>query len=587
MRKPFWAAAALTPLLPLLPVLRPHAAFDPRVLPAAAVDPGQTSSNVLPGDYVGPGACARCHARKFEQWSGHGHARMNQLPAPDTVLGDFSGSVLRLGDAAVTFAREGGAYEMKVERGGNTLRRYEVTRTVGTRFMQFYVGVLREGPEPAGHPLYREHMLPFAYWVGLGRWLPKQYFDPDGPEQLKDGVQLIEGIDHVRDVRPHAEVCMNCHNTFPYAYRIYHPMFVGFPGATVAAAAGPLGEALRPADPPPQTAAAFAALNGRLDPDRDMVTLGVSCESCHFGGREHATSGAPIHFVPTSPYLKVVANDPSRPVTDDRKNPATVNGICAQCHSGNSNRFANCAARTNSREAFDLLGGACAGRIRCTTCHDPHTTSPPPRDGDDPRHLAACVNCHPQYRGEQQAVAHSRHSSGSGVTCLDCHMPRYTLGLNSLVRTHRIGPPVEQPMVSQASANACNLCHLDRTLSWTLAELERGWGRRLARPEGEAAAALDKPAGDYWLRGKDTALRLVATESFAHSPLGRNRFPDLVRGLNDPEPINRVYALMAVERLRGGRLAPSEYDLTAPPAVRRRQIDELLAGPSTPAGGGE
>src|SRR4051812_31002995 len=171
MRKPFLAAAALAAFLPALPAKRPPAALDPRVLPTAAADPAQTSSNVLPGDYVGPAACAGCHARKFENWSGHGHARMNQLPTPASVLGDFGGGVLRLGDAAVTFDRAGGAYRMTVTRGGRTLRRYEVTRTVGTRFMQFYVGVLREGPEPEGHPLRREHMLPFAYWVSLGRWL--------------------------------------------------------------------------------------------------------------------------------------------------------------------------------------------------------------------------------------------------------------------------------------------------------------------------------------------------------------------------------------------------------------------------------
>jgi Cytochrome c552 len=360
-------------------------------------------------------------------------------------------------------------------------------------------------------------------------------------------------------------------------------MFAGFPGATVAAAAEPLASILSPGDPPRPTAAAFAALNRRLDPDRDLVTLGVSCESCHFGGREHATTGTPIRFLPTSPYLRVVSRDPDRPVTDDRKNPATVNGICTQCHSGNANQFANCAAQTNSREALDFLGGACAGKLRCTTCHDPHTTSPPPESPDDPRHLAACVSCHPQYRDEGKATAHARH--GPGVTCLDCHMPRYTLGLNSLVRTHHIGPPVEQSMVSAGSANACNLCHLDRPLAWTLSELERGWSRRLQPPAGEAAAALETPMGDYWLRGKETPLRLVAGQSFARSPLGKAKLPELLRGLDDPEPINRVFALKAVERIRGRKLDPAAYELTAPPAVRRRQIAELLAGLSAGPGG--
>jgi len=45
-------------------------------------------------------------------------------------------------------------------------------------------------------------------------------------------------------------------------------------------------------------------------------------------------------------------------------------------------------------------------------------------------------------------------------------MPRYTQGIEDLVRTHRISRPVEESMVARDSANACNLCHLDKPLSW-------------------------------------------------------------------------------------------------------------------------
>jgi hypothetical protein len=584
MRKVYWALAALALATPS-PALREWGRRpDPRALPPAAVDRAQTSSNVLPGDYVGPAACADCHRRKYDLWSTHPHARMNQLPTGASVRGDFGGAVLRLGDTSVTFSQEGGVYQMAVRRGGELLRRYEVTRTVGTRFMQFYIGVQRQGPEPACHPVYGEHMLPFAYWVSLGRWLPKHYFDPDGPEELRDGTPLVEAVDHVRDVRPYNAVCMNCHNTYPYAYRIFDPMFAGFRDATVAAAVKPLADALAPSVPVGPTAESFASLFGRLDPERDLVTLGISCESCHFGAREHAREGGKIHFVPTSPYVRLLPNDPARPVTDSRKDPAAVNGICTQCHSGNALTFPNCAGRTNSREALDFRLGACASQLRCVSCHEPHTASPPPEAPTDPGHLAQCVKCHAQYRDPERAATHGRHGPGAAVDCMDCHMPRHTLGLNSVVRTHRIGPPVEQPMASAASANACNLCHLDKPLRWTLAELERGWGRRLEPPhEGEAARALDTPMGEFWLHGRDQTLRLVAGQSYARSPLGRGKLPELLDGLNDPEPINRVFALMAVERVWGRKLGPPAYELTAPPAVRARQIEALRAALGTDA----
>jgi hypothetical protein len=576
MRPAYRLAFLLTCVTPFAPRLVP-APPDPRCLPDAAADLTQTSSNVLPEDYVGPAACASCHRRKHELWSGHPHGRMNQLPSPASVLGDFTGNTLRLPRGAATFTSEGGVYRMAVERDGTPLRCYEVTRTVGTRFMQFYIGVQREGPEPPGHAVYREHMLPFAWWVSLGRWLPKHYFDADGPEELDGGVPLIEGIDCVRDVRPYNAVCMNCHNTFPYAYRIFDPMFVGFPAATVAAAVGPLGERLSARVPVDPGTESFAAANGRLDPDRDLVTLGISCESCHFGCREHAAEGKPVHFLPTSPFVRVTARNPDRAPADSRKNPAAVNGICAQCHSGNVRFFPNCASQGNSREALDFERGACASKLRCVSCHEPHTAGPPSGGPDRPDHLALCVTCHAEYRDPSRAAAHGRHPAAAGVTCLDCHMPRYNLGLEEVVRTHRIAAPVEQSMASAASANACNLCHLDRSLRWTTEELARGWGRRLTLPgDAPAAGVADQPAGEVWLAAPDAALRLVAGQSYARTPLGRVKLRELLRALGDPEPINRVFALKAVERVRGRKLDAGAYELTAPPAERARQIARLL-----------
>ena len=67
-----------------------------------------------------------------------------------------------------------------------------------------------------------------------------------------------------------------------------------------------------------------------------------------------------------------------------------------------------------------------------------------------------------------------------------------------------------------------------------------------------------------------------ATQSFARSPLGKVKLPNLLRALNDPEPINRVFATFAVERVSGKRLDPAQVDITAPPAHRAHQIDALL-----------
>src|SRR5262245_39476484 len=89
----------VTPFEPRLAVPKP----DPRCLPDGAANLRQASSNILPEDYVGPAACAKCHRRKHELWSSHAHSRMNQLPGPASVLGDFANSVLQLPQGKVSF----------------------------------------------------------------------------------------------------------------------------------------------------------------------------------------------------------------------------------------------------------------------------------------------------------------------------------------------------------------------------------------------------------------------------------------------------------------------------------------------------
>lgn len=552
---------------------------DPRVLPDETVDSTVDYSNILPADYVGPASCADCHQKHYHLWSQHPHRRMNQLANPESVKGNFNNVLAKFPIGDVLFSRDGeGKYHMTVLQQGQVRRHYEVTRTVGSRFMQFYIGKQLKGPEPEGHAIYQEHMLPFSFWFKLQRWLPRQYFDADGEEKLHHGLPQVEALTHQPEIRSYTAVCMNCHNTFPYAYRIFNPSFVGFPDATVAATLKPLSEALAGTVDVKPSVESFFQLNAKLEPEKHLVTLGISCESCHFGGREHAENEKKIRFLPTSPYTRVIDKREDRHHTSDRKNPVTVLGVCVQCHSGNARLYPNGAAQTNSREGLDFHRGFCTTKMKCTHCHEPHTAGEPSGGPTNPRHLATCTSCHPRYQDKAFAQAHSQHPVGANVNCLDCHMPRYTQGLDELIRTHRICHPVEEPMVAAGSANACNLCHLDKSTRWTLNELEKGWGKKL-EPKKEWASfeQLDQPVGEMWLKSKNSHLRLVATQSYARSPLGKKKLPDLIRSLNDPEPLNRVFHSCAVQKICGqpaSGLIP--VDITAAPADRKRQIEAWL-----------
>jgi hypothetical protein len=292
-------------------------------------------------------------------------------------------------------------------------------------------------------------------------------------------------------------------------------------------------------------------------PVEQLVTVGVSCESCHLGGREHAEEERPIRFVPSSPRL-------AKRVTGGRHDAPVVNAICAQCHSTPSPRYPDGAAVRNSSEALDLAAGACAPAIQCTDCHDPHP-------GGVQRPLEACARCH-----DDLPVDHARHD---GVDCLDCHMPRIVEGVSGFVRTHRISSPTDPAMLEIGAPNACNLCHLDRSIRWTLDALEAGWGRRV-RPAVWWLSAygrnLDAPVGEIWLTGNVKTYRITAAAAYARSPLGAAALPGMLEALDDETPFYRMWMLFAIEDVLGRRLGRREYDPLAPAERRAAQVRRLL-----------
>ena len=491
MRTPFLLAAVATAGVASVTFYATKFQPDPRVLPTSAVDLSSDYSNIMPDDYVGTTSCAECHRTQHEHWKKHPHSCMNQLPTAKSVQADFADATMTLPAGDVQFTTEGDRYWMTVwlanheeqtndagpANRSTPFRKYFVTRTVGSRYMQYFIGKQTVGPEPTGDEIYEEHMLPFAYSLRTMRWYPRQYFDADGDEHLADGIPKVEALNAEPSVRSYTQTCMNCHNTMPYAYRIFGEKLVGFPDATVAAAVEPLSAAL--ADQGVQvkpTAQDFHALNRRLNPDTDLVSMGIGCESCHLGGREHADRERAIKFLPESKFIQLKPKSDGHALTNSRSNAATIIGICTQCHSGGTKKFPNGASKSNSAEALDHHAGFCTSQLRCVDCHEPHTAGQVSGGPDLIDHVAICTKCHQQYDDPAKAIAHSGHPVDADVNCLDCHMPKVNQGLANIIRTHRITHPVEEVMLQAGSANACNTCHLDKSTRWTIAELKKGWG---------------------------------------------------------------------------------------------------------------
>ena len=109
-------------------------------------------SNIRPTDYVGSESCVECHEDKHQDWHAHPHRLMNAMATPENVVGDFSGnaSINYLGGTG-RFYRHEGKPRMELKRDSIT-RVFEIERTIGSRFFQYYIGQLVEGSDPRTFP---------------------------------------------------------------------------------------------------------------------------------------------------------------------------------------------------------------------------------------------------------------------------------------------------------------------------------------------------------------------------------------------------------------------------------------------------
>ena len=543
---------------------------DPEAVakPAAVLVAGY--SNIERRDYVGPAACGECHPENHALWQAHPHSRMNAAAGPETVKGDFSGIELAYDGFSdgpnrsvpagrARFTHEGDAFLVETTSGA-VRRRYRVTRTVGSRTVQMYVGRQVEGPEPVGDTVYDvELRLPFGYLLPRKQWYSTPYFDHGYVMESKDApisATVTPGLDLWESN------CATCHNTYAYVQRLqvattYHAGFrrEHFRGALATA---PTGLSLGA---------------------EDLVTVGISCESCHLGGREHAVDGKPIHFVPTHDELRHARPDLLPKDADERESAYVVNAVCRQCHGRPVETYPNGSVKANSAEGYDMRA-SCAGKLKCTDCHNPHRAGPAASGGpDNPEHVAACAGCHQEHASPEGQVAHSHHPAAAGVSCLDCHMPRTITGLQTVTRTHRVSSPTDLATYAAGTPNACNLCHLDRTQLWALDSLAAAWKLGEVLPSTTSRVRGDVAAGPLWLTGSDRDVRMVAADAYSRLPAPREHLPELVAALADPYPYARLLIRVSVERALGRTLPHDAYDITAPAEVRERQLRAVLEAP--------
>ena len=350
-----------------------------------------------------------------------------------------------------------------------------------------------------------------------------------------------------------------------------------------------------------------------------VAELGIACEACHGPGRAHVER----HRDPLARWAARSEPRATRPadptITSPRRLPPERSAaVCGQCHAyaypkdeagwwqtGYARSFragdalgpsrfllapatlrdprgpgieadvealywSDGTVRVGGREYNGLVASPCFERgrgerkITCTSCHAMHGGDPAGQIAEDRTGDAACTACHDGAR----ARAHSHHAPGSaGSACVGCHMPRTSYALLSATRSHRISSPSAERTVATGEPNACNVCHLDRTLAWTARTLASWSGRpdpSLAWPEDDPRVTV--PEGLRAALVGDAAVRVVTADALGRAPA--SAAVDLARRILAVDPYAAVRRVarrgMAPGLAPAGAIRPEDLELEAP-----------------------
>ncbi len=565
----------------------------PEPVKQGRVDTGE-QTNIHRSDYAGPESCKKCHEHNYELWSGHAHRWMNALASDETVKGDFSdGAGIEYLGGEAKFYHKDGKYFMELVRG-DVHRVSEITQTIGSRFYQYYVGRQLEGPEPSDHPRYsEEHVLPFGYWLDREEWVPivhvheqdhePEDYDPFAADISPPWDDWGTYCDTASDL--YRSQCNFCHTTFPVGDMMvrdqqkigqYVPVDLNLSLPDYVSKATPelWDEKRQPWELSDDDIASILREYRTFDAKDKAVSLGISCEACHLGSKEHAEDKSVMpKFFPASPDLAIKTEDGQ---LDFGRNHDNVNWACGRCHVGHRPLFASGSSTWNSTEYSDAMRGSCYTKLTCIECHNPHEGIGHEWSRTAAEDDASCLKCHEKFVPTEARIAHTHHPIDSeGSRCMNCHMPRLNEGLQDVVRTHTIFSPTDSRMLEANEPNACNMCHVDRSIDWTVEYLKKWYDASFnnnaltqSYPERDASAALG------WLKSDKEHVRQVATDSLTRQNADW-ALPELIAALDDPFRTNRQFARIGLERMLGIQLSDYGYQFYMTEEQRQEPLKRI------------
>ncbi|MHC5112000.1 MAG: multiheme c-type cytochrome [Planctomycetota bacterium] len=540
-------------------------------------------------DYVTSDSCRSCHPREYATWHRSYHRSMTQVAGPESVLAPFDGVTLNLRGREYKLDRRGDEFWVELDnpnfRGlAGEARRVErkIVMTTGSHHLQVFWLATGEGRKVA--------QLPFGYVLDEKRWIPDHasFVRPPWPE----GHQLP-----VLGPAQWETGCIRCHATrgqprisvegLPYV-----DTHVAEFGISCEACHGPCGEHVRINRDPrrrydlhrSQAQDSSVIQPGHLDSKRASEVCG-QCHSVHtdrsiaaaFAWQNGGSSFCAGDNLFQERHIVRGHGDEDHPVTKRflEEDPQFLTGQF----------WSDGMVRVGGREFSAMIESGCykEGELSCLSCHAMHQSADDPRSieawADDQLHPGmrgndACLPCHAKYAKDIKSHTHHEPAS-SGSLCYNCHMPHATYALHKAIRNHHIDSPSVQASLTTGRPNACNQCHLDKTLAWSADHLFDWYG--IARPELSddqrriAASVLWSLTGDAgqralmaWSMGWEDAIE--ASGSWWMEPF-------LMQALLDSYEAVRFIAYRSLRKRYEFR--ELQFDFVAPLAERRKAIAEV------------
>lgn len=530
---------------------------------------------VLTDGYVGSDTCRSCHPGQHATWSDSYHRTMTQVATPESVIGKFDNVRLVDGVVEATLQREGDQFTVDLTvRGQGHLGRYPIVMTTGSHHMQAYWFTTSDTSRVMC-------MLPFMFLKEDQRWVPRRAAFLEESTSNRPGLQTLN-----QERGTWNRVCIRCHTTHGQPRPMFDDkdQFTSIDtrasefGIACEACHGPGHEHVQAnRDPIQRYANHLSDKSDATIVNPKSLLHEVSSQVC---GQCHGVN-LTLHKEAARRWEEKGFD--FRPGDDMSKSSMRfmVQPGCLSTSQVKSRMPAGSPSldswfwedgmiRVSGREFNGLIESPCfksadphRKKMSCMSCHQMHQKPDDPRPrkewANDQLGLGmetnrACIQCHSQFEDTDHVAAHTHHATGStGSLCYNCHMPHTTYGLMKAMRSHTVDSPSVKASLETGRPNACNQCHLDKTLGWTAEHLSN-WYKipkpKLSKDEQEVAASV------LWLLSGDAGQRALMAWSYgwddAKQASGSHwQAPYLAQLLEDPYHAVRFIAEQSLRKLPG------------------------------------